>query len=146
MKNYRKMAFVFTIIAIFLMGAAVSAEDKKPSGTVHFEETQFMFLGGIDTGEGTLTFKGKKYTFSLSGITAGGAGIQHMTASGNVYDLNDVADFPGTYGVMRLGLTVAEGQGGLWLQNGKGVSMNLTTSQEGIALGTGVEGLVIEMK
>jgi len=146
MKNYRKMAFLFTIIALILMNATVGAEEKKPSGTVHFEETQFMFIGGIDKGEGTLDFKGKKYAFNMSGITAGGAGFQHMTASGNVYDLNDVADFPGLYSVLRVGLTVAEGQGGLWLQNDKGVSMHVTTSQEGLALGTGLEGVNIEMK
>jgi hypothetical protein len=146
MKNYRKMACVFTIIALFLMGATVAAEEKKPSGTIHLEEEQFMFILGGDSGSGTLDFKGKIHGFTTAGITAGGVGYQKISASGDVYHLNKVSDFPGTYVAARAGLAVAEGKGGEWLQNSKGVYIHLKTSQEGLALGFGVEGLTIMMK
>ncbi len=146
MKNYRKLAFVFTIIALFLMGATVSAAETKPSGTVHIEETQFMFILGGDSGHGTLDFKGKIHGFTTAGITAGGVGYQNISAAGKVYHLNKVSDFPGTYVAARAGLTVAGGEGGEWLQNEKGVYIHLKTSQQGLALGFGVEGLTITMK
>ena len=90
-------------------------------------------------------YYGKIYAFTTSGMTAGGVGYQHLSATGNVYDLNKVSDFPGTYTVLRAGLTVGGGAGGQWLQNDKGVSIHLTTSQEGLALGMGAEGLTIRM-
>ena len=147
MKNYRKIACVFTIIALFIMGATVSAAEEKPSGTIHLEEEQFMFILGGDSGSGTLDFKGKIHGFTTAGITAGGVGYQKISAAGKVYHLNKVSDFPGTYIVARAGLTVADvGEGGQWLQNSKGVYIHLKTSQEGLALGFGVEGLTITMK
>jgi len=146
MKNYRKLAFVFTIIGLFLMGATVSVAEEKPSGTIHLEEEQFMIILGGDSGSGTLGFKGKVHGFTTEGITAGGVGYQKISASGEVYHLNKVGDFPGTYIVARAGLTVSEGEGGQWLQNSKGVYIHLKTSQKGLALGVGVEGLTIRMK
>ena len=143
MKNYRKLAFVFTIIALLSMGATVGAEEKKPSGTIHYEGEQFMALIGGSSGHGTLDFKGKKYSFNTQGVTAGGAGYQKISVSGNVYDLNDANDFQGTYIVLRAGLAVVEGQGGLWLQNSQGVYIHVKTKQEGLALGTGLEGVKI---
>ena len=146
MKNYRKIACVFTIIALFIMGATVSAAEEKPSGTIHLEEEQFMFILGGDSGSGTLDFKGKIHGFTTAGITAGGVGYQKISAAGKVYHLNKVSDFQGTYVAARAGLTVAGGEGGEWLQNEKGVYIHLKTSQEGLALGFGVEGLTITMK
>jgi hypothetical protein len=146
MKNYRKMTLVITIMALFFMGTAVGAEEKKPSGTISYDGEQFMLLIGGSSGHGTLDFKGKKYSFITSGVTAGGAGYQNMHASGNVYDLNDVNDFQGTYIVLRAGLAVVGGQGGLWLQNSNGVYIHVNTKQEGLALGTGLEGVKILFK
>ena len=59
MKNYRKMAFVFTIISLFLMGAVVSAEEKKPSGTVTIESdiTAPTKVYDYDESENTLIIK-----------------------------------------------------------------------------------------
>ncbi len=145
MTHYRNRTIVFTIIALFLIIAGVSAEEKKPSGTIHYEGEHFMAILGGTSGQGTLDYNGKKYTFHTSGITAGGAGYQKLSASGNVYDLNDVKDFEGTYMVLRAGLAVVEGQGGLWLQNGSGVYINVSTTQEGLALGTGLEGVKVTL-
>ena len=145
MKHYRKMAFVLTIISLFIIGASVAAAEEKPSGTIHFDEEQFMFLLGGDSGQGILNFKGKKYGFTTAGITAGGVGYHKITASGNVYHLNKASDLGGTYFVLRVGLTVAGGEGGQWLRNSKGVTIHINTTQEGLALGFGVEGLTITM-
>ena len=125
MKNYRKLAFVFTIIALFIIGATVSAEEKKPSGTIHLTEQHFMFILGGDSGSGTLDFKGKIHGFTTAGITAGGVGYQKISAAGKVYHLNKVSDFPGTYVAARAGLTVSGGEGGEWLQNENGVYITL---------------------
>ena len=145
MKHYRKMTCVLTIISLFIIGASVAAAEEKPSGTIHFDEEQFMVLLGGDSGQGILNFKGKKYGFTTAGITAGGIGYHKVSASGKVYRLNKASDLGGTYAVVRVGLTVIEGGGGQWLRNSNGVHIHIETTQEGLALGFGVEGLTITM-
>ena len=54
-------------------------------------------------------------------------GIHKLHLTGNVYDLNDVADFPGVY--------FAAQAGAIWLKNSKGVSLRLKSDySQGIAL------------
>jgi len=67
---------------------------------------------------------------------------------GEVYDLNDIADFPGVYFVAEAGATLGDsGTAAIWLKNSKGVSLHMKTSEaKGIALSVGVEGLKITMK
>jgi hypothetical protein len=63
-----------------------------------------------------------------------------------VYNLQNIADFPGAYAEASMGLSVADqGKGHLWLQNQNGVQLHLITSQEGLGLTSGADGVVISM-
>ena len=42
--------------------------------------------------------QGKSYRFKIGGIRVGGIGISKFTAKGEVYDLENPADFYGSYG------------------------------------------------
>jgi hypothetical protein len=48
-------------------------------------------------GCGSLTFRGKKHDFQLSGLSIIDVGAAHLTGSGVVYNLRDLSDFNGTY-------------------------------------------------
>jgi hypothetical protein len=85
---------------------------EAPSGSIHFEETQVMAILGGDWGHGTLGYNGKTYKFKLTGMGAGGVGVHKISATGKVYRLKDIADFPGKYSELRAGITVGEGVGG----------------------------------
>jgi len=50
-----------------------------------------------------------------------------MSAAGEVYDLTDVANFPGTYTKLDASATVGGGVGVLHLKNEHGVVMKLTS-------------------
>src|SRR5579875_1288068 len=65
-----------------------------PSGTVTVTED---FLAGYGGGRGTLTFNGQTYPFLLIGSVIGPGGADRITASGEVYKLAKVGDFPGRY-------------------------------------------------
>ena len=56
-------------------------------------QVQGAFIGSAGSGSGTLFLRGRRYPF-----TAGGAGIgaSSIDAAGDVYNLNNVAQFPGT--------------------------------------------------
>ena len=150
MSRYRKFFYMLMIIT-FIMGCASSGKEQKKadvpaSGTIHFEEWQFMAILEGDFGHGTLAYNNKVYKFKLTGMGAGGYGVQKLSAVGNVYHLDDIAAFPGSYSEARGGLTVAKGLGRLYIRNDKGVEIEVKTHQEGVALSVGVTGITIEME
>ena len=149
MSNFTKVAAILFTIAI-LFGCASSGPDQKatelPSGSLHIEEWQIAAIAETQWGHGTLGYNGKLYKFKIGGVGAGGIGVQKITATGHAYNLNDIADFAGTYFEARAGITVVKGVGGLWVQNGKKVTLHLKVDAEGLALAIGVDGLTIELE
>ena len=147
MIKYRKYYIVFMLVlSLSVVGSVAGHEPEKPSGYVHIEETQAMLILGGDWGKGTLHFKAKTHHFKTKGVTLGGAGVHKVSMTGNVYHLDNVSKFAGTYIVGRAGLTVGGGVGGQVLENENGVVLELKTTQEGLALALGAEGLTIKMK
>ena len=148
MNIYRKFVWVMLVVPLLLTGNAIAADAKTPSGTLVIDETQVMLLLGGDMGGGTLLFGDNSYSFKTGGIKIGGLGVHKVHMVGEVYDLNDIADFPGVYFVAEAGATLGDsGTAAIWLKNSKGVSLHMKTSEaKGIALSVGVEGLKITMK
>ena len=149
MKMVLRKLFVGLIALPFLVAANIAtAEEKTPSGTLVIDEDQIMWMVGGDIGGGTLEFQGKSYKFKLDGLKLGGFGVHKLKLDGDVYDLNDVADFPGVYAEAEIGFTVADkGKGDVWLKNDKDVKLRLKSPEsKGIALDLGVEGVDIRLK
>ena len=122
---------------------AADIRGLKPSGKVTM--TQF-FVSGTGVGSGTLTFKGKTYPFTLIGSLQGLGALATTQASGEVYKLNDVSQFPGAWiqGNGNLAIsTLANGE--LWLENRNGVIMRLNAEQAGITLSNGRYEIFIHM-
>jgi hypothetical protein len=149
MRKSGKMTISFLLAASLLAGGLVLAADiDKPVSKVTIAERQFGLVLGGSEGSGTLTFKGRQYPFKLKGLSAGlNVGISKMTAVGEVYALNKVSDFPGTYTKLEASVAVGGGVGGLRLQNENGVIMNLRSRTKGLDLNLGnVTGLTVTMK
>ena len=156
MSKFTKFVAVLFIIAM-LFGCASSksstttatgAEQKPteaPSATIHFEEWQVMAILAGNWGHGTLGYNGKTYKIKVTGLGAGGYGVDKLSATGEVYRLKDIADFPGKYSELRGGITLGKGVGGFYIHNDKGVVIKLKTHAEGVALSIGVEGFKIQM-
>ncbi|MGD9191733.1 MAG: hypothetical protein PVH58_07410 [Desulfobacterales bacterium] len=125
--------------------ATKSQTGEWPSGSIHFEEWQFMAMLAGNKGHGTLGYNGKTYKFKVTGMGAGGYGVDKLSATGEVYRLKDIADFPGNYSELRGGIVLGKGIGGLYIRNDKGVAIKLKTHAEGVALSIGVQGLTIQM-
>jgi hypothetical protein len=71
---------------------AQSIAGVPPSGDVTITED---FVAGLGGGSGTLEYQGRTYPFKVLGTVAGpGGGVEKITASGPVYKLASVADFP----------------------------------------------------
>ena len=122
---------------------AADIRGLKPSGKVTM--TQF-FVSGTGVGSGTLAFKGRSYPFTLIGSLNGVGALATTQASGEVYKLSDVSQFPGAWiqGNGNLAVsTLATGE--LLLENRNGVIMRLTAQQAGITLSNGRYEIFIEL-
>ena len=101
---------------------------------------------GVSWGDGKLSFKGKEYPFSIDGLTLVDFGISKASAVGEVYNLTDVAKFPGTYVAAEAGFALAGGMGGVALRNQDGVVMHLRSTSKGAKLQLGPSGMNIKLK
>ncbi len=139
---------VLLAVSLLVGGLTRAADIDKPVGEVTIEEKQFGLVLGGSEGSGTLTFKGKKYSFNIKGLSAGlNVGISKMSAVGEVYALQDVSKFPGTYTKLEASVAVGGGVGGQRLQNENGVIMNLRSRTKGLDLNLGnVTGLTVKMQ
>lgn len=140
----RGAILALALVQFFLLQPA-GADDLRQSGTVKIEQVQIAFIGSGNLGGGHLTVNGRSYEFTIGGLGIGGFGVSKMTAVGEVYNLNDVADFAGAYLQARYGLAVGStGTGELWLENTNGVVLHLDTKREGLALSLGADAVVID--
>jgi hypothetical protein len=147
--NSRKYASRLFLVATILAGGLAFAEKaKQPVGKVSIEEEQIGLIVGGSIGGGTLTFEGKEYPFKLKGLSAGmNVGLSKMSASGEVYDLTKVSQFPGIYTKLDASVAVGGGMGGLRLKNQNGVIMTLHSRTAGLDLNLGtVSGVTITME
>ena len=135
------------VISLLLSMQLVTAEEKTPSATIVIDETQIMWIVGGDIGGGTLHFQGKSYKFKTDGLKLGGFGVNKVKLTGDVYDLKNVADFAGIYGVAEAGATLGNAsKGDFVMKNDKGVILHLKSAAQGIALDLGLEGLRITLE
>ena len=74
-------------------------------------------------------------------------GVSKMSAAGEVYDLEDIAKFPGTYTKLDVSITLGGGVGGLRLKNENGVIMRLESRTKGLQLNVGSSsGITVTME
>ncbi len=128
-----------------LLFREVPAADLKPSGTVAIDQVQVAFLFSGNLGGGVLTFEGKSYEFTIGGLGVGGIGASSIKAQGTVYNLRQLSDFVGAYGQARAGFAAGtQSAGTLWLENSKGVYMELKAERKGLALSLGADAIYID--
>jgi hypothetical protein len=143
-RTVSRLALFFLVVG--MASNAVPAQKATPSGKVSMESTSIAAGVGVSWGDGKLSFKGKEYPFSVDGLSLVDWGISKVSATGDVYNLTDVAKFGGTYVAAEAGLTLAGGMGGMVLRNQNGVIMHLRSVSQGAQLQLGTSGLVIKPK
>ncbi len=93
-----------------------------------------------------MTYQGKDYPFSVSGLSAGNVGASSVTLAGDVFNLKNLDDFNGNYTSAGAGATVAGGGGAMSMKNQNGVVMNVAGTTKGLSLKLGVDGMKVELK
>jgi hypothetical protein len=130
--------------ALIAARPALATGDFVQSATVKIQQVQIAFIGSGNLGGGTLFYGGQQYPFTVGGLGIGGFGVSRMTATGIVYNLRNLNDFPGAYVQGRYGLAIGDlSTGELFLSNTGGVALRLKAERTGLALSLGGDAVYI---
>src|SRR3989442_13870686 len=128
---YRRRSVVVALFAL-LTSAAVPTPSLAETGAVSVVFTKGGFIVGVGGGQGVLVFRGKRYPFTVSGMSVGFTiGASTTKFVGRALNLKGPASIEGTYGAVGAGGAVAAGAGGVQLQNANGVMLQLSGPKVG---------------
>lgn len=137
------------LIAAMILTSAVSviaADNEQPDATLELHGGSVALGVGVTWGGGTLTYKGKEYPISVTGVSVGDIGATKLEAEGRVYNLTKLEDFDGNYAAVGSGVTVVEGRSVLTMKNGKGVRVNMGAKTEGVKISLAAGGVDMKIK
>ena len=140
------------VLGALLLGivGGVSADTKqaaaKPDATLKLNANALAAGAGYSWGEGTLTYKGKKYPVTVDGLTIASVGANMVKATGKVYHLTKLDDFNGTYTAGTAGATIGGGADAAIMKNQNGVEITMTGTTKGVSLTLGASGVSLALK
>ena len=134
-----------TFLLIAGCASMTQALSTPPSATVKIQEWSAAYYAQAESGKGTLYYNGRSHHFTISGLGAGGMGGQKISATGKVYNLNNLSNFSGTYHGVSRGLTLIEGKMHAKLTNQNGVVMYLAGETEGLASSLGAQAFEVNL-
>ena len=124
-------------------------EERLPAGLVTLNLKSVALGVGASWGEGVLTYQGKNYPFSISGLSLVDVGISNFTGAGKVYDMKSPSNLSGTYGATQATFAIAGGGTAMSMKNENGVTIVILQNQgnqSGTQLSLGPSGMKITMK
>lgn len=124
-------------------------EERIPSGLVSLNFKSVAVGIGGSSGDGVLTYQGKDYPFSISGLSLGDVGVSNFQGAGRVYDLKALADFSGNYAAAQAAFSVRGGQSEVSMRNGKGVTIVVLANEgkeSSTRLSLGPSGVTVKLK
>jgi hypothetical protein len=141
--NRLRSTLVVAALTVCMIASAV-AQGRSGDLTV----SGFSVAAGVGytRGDGLLHFNDKEYPFAVNGLSVVDVGISHFDGVGDVYNLQRVQDFPGTYVSAGAGATVAGGGEVVVLQNQKGVRILFHSATQGLKLNLSADGVAVALK
>lgn len=133
-------------LAILVASSSTVPAQSDTSGKVSLESKSVAVGVGVSWGDGVLEYRGKKYAFTVEGLSVLDLGVAKVSARGDVKNLKKVEDFNGTYVLAAAGAAAAGGAGAAALKNQNGVEMALTATGQGIKLSIARGGVALKLK
>src|SRR5258707_10169108 len=130
-------------LAVFSVAIAA---DPPPSGTVKMTSKAVALGVGVTWGDGTLTYGGKNYPFSVDGLGVADLRVSDVSTSGEGFNLKDIADFNGTYVAGEAGIALATGPTDTVMKNEKGVVLRVHGTQKGARMTLAAQGVKLKLK
>ena len=131
-------------VLAFILSVAQAAE--KPDATLKLSAGSVAAGVGFSWGEGTLTYQGKTYPVEVSGLSVGDVGASKVEATGEVFHLKKLADFDGNYTAAAAGATVGGGASTAIMKNQNGVTVQMTSTNQGLKFAIAAAGVNLKIK
>jgi hypothetical protein len=143
----KQMAIYAALVSSLVTVAGFSTPSRADTGQVAVVFTKGGFIVGVGGGEGVLLLHGKKYPFTVSGMSVGFTiGASTTKFVGRALNLRGPASIEGSYAAGGAGGAVAAGAGAVQLQNGNGVILQLSGPKIGAEVSAAVGGVTIRLK
>ncbi len=147
----KRCAMTLAMLLLFLGAGVADAQQPPPprSGSITLSTKSIGFIVGFEWGSGEFVANnGRRYPLRIRTIKAGMAGLEAVSAFGNVYHLDPrrPQDIVGTYTAVGAGITIGGGVGGQQMRNEKGVVIVINETAQGIAAKIAASGISIEMR
>ena len=145
MKARNRAVGTLFFVVFGLMACSASASADTGSVTVLFSKGGFIV--GVGTGEGVLTFKGRHYPFTVTGMSLGATvGASTSKLVGRALNLRGPRSIEGVYNSVGAGGALVGGAGGAELENANGVILQLRGPKVGAELSVALGGVRIKLK
>jgi len=125
---------------------AQASATGKTTGKVTLASKSVAVGVGVSWGDGVLEYRGKKYPFTVEGLSVVDLGVSKVTARGDVKNLKKLEDFSGNYTAAVAGGAAGGGAGVAALKNENGVEMDLIATTQGVKLALAGAGVSIKLK
>ena len=146
MRKSRVKVMLVTALGL-LVSVGVATPTRADTGAVSVVFTKSGFIVGVGGGKGVLTFQGKNYPFTVSGMSVGfTVGASTTKFVGRALNIHNPGDLAGSYAAAGAGGAVAGGAGGVQLQNANGVILQLSCPKVGAEVSAAVGGVTIAMQ
>src|SRR6478736_8244581 len=148
MRMYRRRSVVVALFGLLTSAVVAGATPARAEvGAVSVVFTKGGFIVGVGGGEGVLVFRGKRYPFTVSGMSVGATiGASTTKLVGRALNLRGPGSIEGNYSAVGAGGALAGGAGGVQLQNANGVILQLSGLKVGVELSAAVAGVTIRLK
>jgi hypothetical protein len=149
-KSFLRVALVALLESLWSAGIITSLHAETGSVAVVF--TKGGLILGVGGGDGVLTFRGRHYPFTVSGMSVGATiGASTTKLVGHALNLRGPESIEGTYTAIGAGGALAGGAGSVRLRNTNGVTSNgvilqLSGPKVGVELSVALAGVSIRLK
>src|SRR5437763_11907415 len=137
----KKLSISVALVALLIGAAGISTPSQAETGQVAVIFTKGGFIVGVGGGEGVLVLRGKRYPFTVSGMSVGFTiGASTTKFVGRALNLKGPASIEGSYAAAGAGGAVAAGAGGGQLRNANGVLLQNSGTRGGAGVSAAIRG------
>jgi hypothetical protein len=122
------------------------ADNAKPDGAITLSGGSVAAGIGYTWGHGELKTSDQAHRFSIKGVSVVDVGAAGFDATGNVYNLESLADFSGNYVAAGAGVAVINGVDAVYLKNEHGVVIKLVANTTGLKFNLSADGVRVTLQ
>lgn len=143
----RSLMVRLVAMVLITLIAPVTPLFAQAAGHVRVKIVKAGLLVGGGAGSGVLTWRGRNYPFSVSGLSLGiTAGATIGRFDGWASGIRELGDFAGSYSSVGGGFALVGGVNGVHLRNEKGVTIVLQGAKAGLEIAANLSAITIFIK